>query len=110
MLRNIICLIVKVIFLSRGKMKLSLDIIKDLFLDVIEENKSFEEASTWASEMMKKDELGELELNPNESVIKIFSSLTYLAGLCTEVSPKTYLYSIDDVREEFNLLFRGSSE
>lgn len=108
MLRNTICLIVRVIFLSLGEMKLTLDKIKNLFLDVIEGNKSFEEASVWASEMMRKDELGELELNSGEDVVKIFSSLTYLAGLSTEIYPNTYLYTIDDVRGEYRFLFRDS--
>lgn len=89
-------------------MKLTLEMIKNLYLDVIEERKTFEEASNWATKLMQLDELGELEFIPNENITKIFSSLTYLAGLSTEVLPNTYLYTIDDVKKEFDFFFEGS--
>ena len=88
-------------------MKLTLIQIKEIFLDIIQENKSFEEAGIWASQMIEKDEVGELELNPYEDVAKIFSALSYLAGLRTEVSPHIYLYSVEDVKNEYNFLFSG---
>lgn len=86
-------------------MLLNMNILKDVFLDVINEKKTFEEASAWAYERMQADEMGKLELDPSEDTSKIFSGLTSLLGVDLQVSPGIYLYSISDVKSRFDELF-----
>lgn len=84
---------------------LTLDSVRKVFLDVIEEKKSFGEASRWASEMIEKDERGLLEFDPKEDISTIFSGLTYLLGVDLEESPGVYFHSIQNVKDEYNELF-----
>jgi hypothetical protein len=86
-------------------MKLTQHLLEEKFLAIIDGIIAFEEASSWAYKMMKKDELGELEYDRDLGVSKLFSALTYLAGLSTETSPNTYLYNVEDVKIEYNQIF-----
>lgn len=86
-------------------MLLTLNLLKRVFLDIIEERKTFEEASTWAYERMQESEVGKLELNPIEES-KIFSGLTFLLGVDLLESPGVYFHSIQNVRDEFEELFQ----
>ena len=79
--------------------------VKQVFLEVLQKNISFEEASNWATEVIKKDELGELECSANDNRSTIFMGLTYLTGLDLEESPGEYLHSLENVQEKFNKLF-----
>lgn len=90
-------------------MLLTLDLLKKVFLDVIEKRITFEEASAWAYKRMQADEIGELELDPSEDISKIFSCLTYLLGVDLLESPGVYFHSIQNVRDEFNRLFNEKS-
>ena len=86
-------------------MLLTLNILKKVFLDVIEEKKTFEEASSWAYERIQENEVGKLELDSSEDRSKIFSGLTYLLGVDLLESPGEYFHSIQNVRDEFDELF-----
>lgn len=86
-------------------MKLTMLDLKAVFLDVIKGKKSFDEASDWASAVMRKDEVGELEVFPRKDLSSFFSGLTYLLGLDLKSSPTEYLHSIDDVIDKFHRLF-----
>jgi len=86
-------------------MKLTLIDLKTFFLDVINKKKSFEEAGIWASKLIEKDEIGELEIPKEEDVSRVFSAITYLLGLPTEESPGIYLHSIENVKNKFDDLF-----
>lgn len=86
-------------------MLLNLNILRNFFLDVIEERKTFEEASSWAYERMQESEFGTLELDPAEDRSKIFSGLTYLLGVDLLESPGVYFYSIQNIKDQFNELF-----
>lgn len=89
-------------------MLLTLDLLKKVFLDVIEGKKTFEKASSWAYERIRENEVGKLELDPSEDRSKIFLGLTYLVGVDLLESPGVYFYSIQNVRDEFNRLFNGN--
>lgn len=86
-------------------MILTLDLLKKIFLDVIERKKTFEDASAWAYEKMQAAEVGNLELDPSEDRSKIFSGLAYLLGVDLLESPGVYFYSIQNIRDEFDKLF-----
>ena len=86
-------------------MKLSLIDVKQVFLEVLQKNISFEEASNWAHDIIQKDESGELECYPENDVSKIFAGITYLLGVDLEESPGVYFHSLKNVRDEYNDLF-----
>lgn len=86
-------------------MLLTLNILKEIFLDIIEERKTFEEASSWAYERMRESEFGTLELDPSEDRSKIFFGLTYLLGVDLLESPGVYFHSIQNIKDQFNELF-----
>ncbi|ADI37552.1 putative uncharacterized protein [Waddlia chondrophila 2032/99] len=89
-------------------MKLNEYLLKEKFLEILNESITFEEGAFWASEMMAKNEIGELEYDSSDDISKLFSALTFLAGLSTEISPRTYLYTIEDVKIEYDQLFSRS--
>lgn len=86
-------------------MLLTLNFLKKVFLDVIEEKKTFEEVSAWAYERILENEIGNLELDSSEDRSKIFSGLTYLLGVDLLESPGVYFYSMQNVKDEFDKLF-----
>jgi len=86
-------------------MLLTLDLLKRVFLDVINERKTFEEASAWAHKRIQEHETEKLEIYPFEDRSKIFSGLTYLLGIDLLESPGVYFHSIQNVRDEFDQLF-----
>ena len=81
--------------------------LKIVFLNVIKEKKSFEEASNWASALMIKNEEDKLDIYPSKDRSKFFSGLTYLSGLDLKSSPTEYLHSIEDVIHKFHRLFEN---
>lgn len=85
-------------------MKLTLVDIKKVFSDVLQKKISFEEASNWASKIMQLDDSEELEYDSEDSS-KLFSGLTYLAGIDLMYPPGTYLHSMHNVENEYKDLF-----
>ncbi len=88
-----------------GDMKITKQMIKEKFTDLLSEKITFEEASVWASEIMFKDEHDEIEFEPNEDISKLFSGITYLLGVNLEISPNKYLHTLEDVQIKFDQLF-----
>lgn len=91
-----------------GRMKLTLKIIESKFSEVLQKDISFEDVSVWAGKIIEMDELGKIEYDSHENISLMFSALTYLLGLNTEVSPNNYLYTIEDVKIEY-IEFFGKS-
>ena len=86
-------------------MKLTLIDLKKFFIEILQEKKSFEEASDWASNIIQMDEQGKLEIESKENISKIFEALTYLTGLDIKDSSGAYFHSINNVKDEFDNLF-----
>jgi|GEM_PF-3163455 len=86
-------------------MKISYLDVKIFFLKVISREKSFEDARAWAFTLIKKNDFGELELDEKEDMDAIFSAITFLITLDTINGKEGYLYTIDDVRDEYQEIF-----
>ena len=86
-------------------MILTMNILKQVFLDVIKGKITFLEASDWASEVIRKDEYGEIELDPKEDIRSVFSGVTYLSGVDIIDRTGEYLHSIENIQDKYNELF-----
>lgn len=85
-------------------MQLTIDGVKKVFLDVIHQKISFEEASAWASKMMQLEESEQIECDEKD-IGKIFDGLTYLIGMDLIDEKGSYFYSISTLKKEFDDLF-----
>jgi hypothetical protein len=83
-------------------MKLTLDMLRAVFQDILQEKKSFEEASNWAADLMQKERYGELEIERHKHVL---SALAYLAGVDTMYPEGEYLHSMENVQDKYNDIF-----
>jgi hypothetical protein len=85
-------------------MKLTVFELKQVFLNVIDEKISFEDASNWAFEMFELEDEEKLEYEDQDSQ-KIFEGLSFLHGLDLLVKPDSYLHSMKDVQIKFAKIF-----
>lgn len=88
-------------------MKLTLIDLKKIFLEVIDQKRTFESASNWASDIIRLDEEKKLEFDPNENISQIFEGLTYLSGIDMLDISGEYFHSLENIQDEFNDLFKN---
>ena len=86
-------------------MKISSLILKEKFIEIIKQKKTFEEASDWALSLIRKNNSHELNWDKDEDVDTIFSAIIFLGGVDLINERGTYLYTIDDVRDEYQEIF-----
>ncbi|MCH1429142.1 MAG: hypothetical protein L7U87_00115 [Chlamydiales bacterium] len=82
-------------------MRATKEILRAIFDDIINKRKSFREAADWAGEVIRKDDLGEIELSDDEDISEVFSILTFLVGIDLEEEPGQYFYCIEDIKEKY---------
>ncbi len=77
-------------------MKVSLDEIKEVFDDLIEENKSREEIASWALQRQSANDADNLDFVPSMEKMKMWKSITYLMGVDLKDIDGSYLHSIEN--------------
>lgn len=77
-------------------MKISLNEIKEVFDELIEEKKSREEIASWASQRQVANDADNLEFEPVSEKKKIWKGITYLMGVDLKDIDGSYLHSIEN--------------
>lgn len=79
-------------------MKITLESVQLIFLDILEDRLTREEADRWAHSVIREAEAGSLEFMPPEEKMRIWSGVMYLYGVDTQEEPGKYLHTKDDIR------------
>lgn len=80
-------------------MKVSLDEIKSIFNDLIEEKKSREQVAFWASQRQFENDANKLEFELTYEKKKIWRGITYLMGVDLRDMDGDYLHSTENFIE-----------
>jgi hypothetical protein len=76
---------------------ISLNDVKNKFLDLLNDKVSREEADRWAYSVIKQDDSGDLIFFPSSDRENILRELMYLYGVDLQDSPGHYLHSKEDI-------------
>lgn len=79
-------------------MKITLESVQLIFLDILEDRLTREEADRWAQSVIREDETGCLEFSPPEEKMRIWSGVMYLYGIDIQEETGKYLHTKDDIR------------
>lgn len=82
-------------------MKVSNDDIKNIFIKLINESISREDADRWAYKIIEADDLDDLELHPSNKKHIMWEAIDYLYGIDMKLSPDEYMHSIDQIKEVY---------
>jgi len=80
-------------------MKVSYTDIKEMSLAVLKQEKSFEEASAWATKIIEQHDLEELNIQGDDGDT-LLSVLAFFVGLDVRDEMGKYVHSMDDVRSK----------
>jgi hypothetical protein len=87
-----------------GNVKLTLEDIKKVYVDLLNNSISRRNASDWAIKMNDLDNDDQLEFFPYEAS-KLYESLFFLISVDVEISSGHFLYAPTDIEREFKNLF-----
>ncbi|HRD54960.1 MAG TPA: hypothetical protein PLC42_01040 [Parachlamydiaceae bacterium] len=85
-------------------MEVTLHDIKQIYIDLINDKMSREDASNWAFLMMHQEDSGNLSYSPLEYKDRIWLIIKFLAKFDLQVEPGEYLYGKEDLQEIFKIL------
>ena len=92
-------------------MRISKDIVKNIFLDILEGRTTREAADRWAYSLIRVSEDQEIVYDPPEEKDKIWSSIMYLYGIDEKIGPhEEYLFSEEDVRTALETLLEDKKK
>lgn len=80
-------------------MKVSLNDIQKAFAELESGLKSREEIAEFASEAMRADDAGLLQMEPVNDGSRIWRAITYLSGVDIKEHPESYLHCVEDFIE-----------
>ncbi len=83
-------------------MHITLQDIEKAFEEIIAEKRTRESVALWASDLIKDDDLNQLDYIPSEQEPKIWEALSYLSGVDLKISPTSYLHGIEDFEVYLN--------
>lgn len=86
-------------------MIITLQDIKQKFIELIEDRVSRDMADRWAYSMMKEHEKDQLQFYPRKDEKKIWEGIMFLYGIDLPDEPGKYLLSQDDIINFYNKLF-----
>ena len=79
-------------------MEISLKEVKKVFLDVLEDRMTREEADRWAYAVVCASESGSLMFSPQADTERIWEGIMYLYGIDIMEHPHEYLHTKEDIR------------
>ena len=82
-------------------MKLSTRDIRKIFKYLIDGKISREEADRWAYIRIKALDSNDLSFLPKSDEKILWDGVLYLFGIDIKISPDEYMYSIEDIEEEY---------
>lgn len=91
-------------------MNITLDEVKRIFISVIRERITREDADRWAFAIIKKMEANELIYLPPGDKEKILSGIMFLYGIDIRTTPTNYLHNTEDIKEIFINRLDGTKE
>ncbi len=80
-------------------MKVSPTELKQIFNDLIQENKPREEIASWASIRQSANDAEDLEFKLPSEKKKMWTTITYLMGVYLKDIDGSYLHSIENFKE-----------
>ncbi len=78
-------------------MEVTLEEVKKIFLDVLEDRITREEADRWAYTIVRANEIDNVTFLPQEDIKLIWAGVMYLYGIDIKESPNEYLHSKEDI-------------
>jgi hypothetical protein len=78
-------------------MEVTLDQVRSVFEDVLQNRMTREEASVWAFSVISASDTNSLTLIPNEKRNKVWNGVLYLGGIDLIVNPDEYLFTKEDI-------------
>jgi hypothetical protein len=84
---------------------ISLAEVQNMFEKVMKNEVSRRVANQWAWKRMEADDYDSLEFSPPSDMMKIWEGLGYLIGFDVEVAPDIYLFSMEDIQQEYRSIF-----
>jgi hypothetical protein len=78
-------------------MEVTLDQVRSVFEDVLQNRMTREEASVWAFSVISASDTNSLTLIPNEKRNKVWNGVLYLGGIDLMGNPDEYLFTEEDI-------------
>ncbi|MDT4329325.1 hypothetical protein ACQE3E_07080 [Methylomonas sp. MED-D] len=79
-------------------MEITLEVVRSVFVDVLEGRMTREAADRWAYAITRESESGTLTFAPHEEMARIWAGVMYLYGIDTMEEPGEYLHTEEDIR------------
>ena len=80
-------------------MKVTLQDIQSRFAELESGSKSREKIAEFASDAMRADDVGSLQMEPPAEADRIWRAITYLSGCDIKEPPESYLHCVEDFIE-----------
>lgn len=86
-------------------MKVYLQDVRQVFIDVLESRMTREKADRWAYSLIQQSESGVLTFLPLADKGRIWDGIMYLYGIDIMESPGEYLHTDEDIRAAMKVIF-----
>lgn len=87
---------------ENGNMNITLNEIRMIFNNLINEIISREDAAKWAQIRQQAEDAGQLEYEPPQEEDRIWKGIQYLLGVDLKEDPITYLHTVEDFISYYN--------
>jgi hypothetical protein len=87
---------------ENGEMEVTLNEVRTIFNQLINETVSREYAAEWAQIRQEAEDAGELEYEPQQEENRIWKAIQYLLGVDLKEDPITYLHTVEDFISYYN--------